>query len=75
MFSYVWVIQTVKKIQSDRNIESDDAFFNPNWAGTCWDRWAGTGTAAGPVRWFWMLHSPKKTSNKGESPGARPLLL
>ena len=25
-------------------------FFNKNWAGACWNRWAGTGTVAGPVR-------------------------
>ena len=31
----------------------DDAFFNQNWAGACWDRWAGIGVAAGPVRWLW----------------------
>ena len=55
---------------------TDDAFFNRNWAGACWDRWTETGTAARPVRWLWMMRSlAKKKSNKGGSSGACPLPL
>ena len=43
--------------------------------GACWDRWTGTGTVTGSIRWFWMLRSPAKTSNKGGSAGVRPLPL
>ena len=53
----------------------DDAFFNRNWVGACWDRWAGTGTTAGPVRWLWMLRPPAKTRNKEGLVGARPSSL
>ena len=45
---------------------TDDAFFNRNWAGVCWDSWAGTGTAAGPDA---ALRSPAKTSNKEDQRG------
>ena len=33
---------------------TDDAFFNGNWAGACWNRWAGNGYAAGLVHRLWM---------------------
>ena len=26
---------------------TDDAFFNPNWVGACWGRWAGPGLMLG----------------------------
>ena len=32
------------------SMNNDDAFFNRNWAGVCWDRWAGIGTVARPIR-------------------------
>ena len=28
---------------------TNDAFFNQNWAGACWGRWAGTGTVVGSI--------------------------
>ena len=55
---------------------TDDAFFNRNWAGACWNRWAGTGTFAWPVRWLWTLDSSAKQETKriGEgSPVAAPM--
>ena len=52
-------------------IIADDVYFNWNWAGACWDRWIGSGTVAGPVRWLWMLRSPAKATNKGGSARAR----
>ena len=45
-------------------IYSDNAFFNRNWAGACWDRWAGIGTAIGLVRWLWTLDSSSKAKTK-----------
>ena len=30
-----------------RKIESDDAFFQPDWAGACWGHWAGSGLLLG----------------------------
>ena len=45
----------------------DDAFFNRNWAGACWDRWAG------PLAMdVGLLCKNKKQRG---SAGARPLLL
>ena len=52
---------------------SDDAFFNRNWDGACWGRWAGTGTAAGLVCCLWTLDSSAKAKTKridGGSPVA-----
>ena len=40
----------VKELSFPQTTPTDDAFFNRNWAGACWNRWAGTGTIAGPVR-------------------------
>ena len=53
----------------------DDVFFNRNWVGECWNRWTGTGTIAGPVRWLWTLDSYTKNKKKKGSAGARPLPL
>ena len=50
---------------------TDDAFFNKNWDGECWNCWAGTGTIAGSVRWLWTLDSSAKKKKKridGDSP-------
>ena len=59
--------------------DTDDAFFNRNWARGCWNRWAGTGTVARPGRWVGPLALdavfPCKTSNKGGSTGIFPLVL
>ena len=52
-----------------RGLNSDDAFFNRNWAGACWNRWVGTGTVAGLVRWLWTLDSSTKTRNKEDRRG------
>ena len=65
----------VKELSFPQTVPTDDAFFNRNWVGACWDLWAGIGTSAGPVRWFWMLCSSAKISNKGGSTGARSLPL
>ena len=54
----------VKELSFPQTVPTDDAFFNQNWAGTCWYRWAGIGSTAGPVRWLWALDSPAKTRNK-----------
>ena len=54
----------VKELSFPQTALTDDAFFNRNWAGAYRDRWAETGTVTGSVRWFWMLRSPTKTSNK-----------
>ena len=54
----------VKELSFPQTMPTDDAFFNRNWAGGCWDRWAGTGTAVGPIRWLWMRCFPTKTNNK-----------
>ena len=43
----------VKELLFPQMAPTDDAFFNRNWAGACWDHWAGTGTVVGPVRWVW----------------------
>ena len=60
----------VKEFSFPQTAPTDDAFFNRNWAGGCWDRWAGTGTTAGLVRYLLMLCSLAKISNKGGSAGA-----
>ena len=54
----------VKELSFPQTAPTDDAFFNRNWAGACWDRWAETGTATGPVRWLWTLDSSAKARNK-----------
>ena len=41
---------------SRNTMGSDDAFFQPDWAGACWGRWAGTWAAAGLVCRLWMWH-------------------
>ena len=47
----------------------DDAFFNQNWAGACWNHWARTGTVAGPVCWLWTLDFSIKTRKKEDRRG------
>ena len=54
----------VKELSFPQTSPTDDAFFNWNWAGACWNRWVGTGTVAGPVRWLWTLDSSTITKNK-----------
>ena len=39
----------VKELSFPQTTQTDDAFFNRNWTGACWGRWAGTGTVAGPI--------------------------
>ena len=67
----------VKELSFPQMAPTDDAFFNRNWAGACWNRWVGTETAVGPVRWLLMLRPPAKTRNKrgiGEgSPAVTPM--
>ena len=53
----------------------DDAFLNQNWAGACKDRWAGTGTVTGPVRWLWALDSSAKSKKQRGSARACTLPL
>ena len=53
----------------------DDAFLNRNWAGSCKDSWAGTGTVTGLVRWLWALESSAKSKKQRGSAGACPLPL
>ena len=45
----------------------DDVFFNRNWVGACWDRWAG------PLALDAAL--PCKNKKRRGSAGARPLPL
>ena len=59
----------VKELTFPQTAPTDDAFFNQNWAGACWNRWAGAGTAAGPVRWLWTLDSSAKTRKKEDRRG------
>ena len=40
----------VKELSFPQTVPTDNAFFNRNWTGACWGRWARTGTIAGPVR-------------------------
>ena len=54
----------LKELSFPQTAPTDDAFLNWNWAGACRDRWAGTGTAAGPIRWLRMRCFPAKTNNK-----------
>ena len=42
----------VKEPSFPQTAPTDDAFFNRNWAGACWNRWAGIETVVGPVHWF-----------------------
>ena len=56
----------LKELSFPHTTPTDDAFFNRNWAGACWNRWAGTGTTAGSIRWLWMLRSPAKQVTKGD---------
>ena len=34
-------------INIDCHLSGDDAFFQPDWAGACWGRWAGPGLMLG----------------------------
>ena len=53
----------------------DDACFNQSWAGVCRDRWAGTRTVTGLVRWLWALDSSAKSKKQIISTGDCPLPL
>ena len=33
----------VKELSFPQTAPTDDAFFQPDWAGACWGRWAGPG--------------------------------
>ena len=65
----------VKELSFPQTAPTDYAFFNRNWVGACWNRWVGTGTVAGPVRWLWTLDSSAKTRNKEDRWGLAPLPL
>ena len=39
----------VKELLFPQTAPTDDAFFQPEWAGECWGRWAGTKAV---VDWF-----------------------
>ena len=65
----------VKELLFPQTAPTDDAFFNRNWAGACWNRWAGTGTIVGPVRRLWTLDSSTKTRKKEGRQGLHPWLL
>ena len=54
----------VKELSFPQTALIDDAFFNRNRAGECWNRWAGTGTTARPIRWLWMLRPPCKNKKQ-----------
>ena len=32
----------VKELSFPQTVQTDDAFFQPDWVGACWGRWAGT---------------------------------
>ena len=32
----------VKELAFPQTVPTDDAFFNRNWVGACWDRWTGS---------------------------------
>ena len=34
---------------------TDDAFFQPDWAGACWGRWAGPGLMLGWSGGSWIV--------------------
>ena len=57
----------VKELSFPQTAPTDDAFFNRNWAGTCWNRWAGPLALE-----FRLLCKNKKQRG---SAGARPLPL
>ena len=59
----------VKELSFPQTEPTDDAFFNRNRAGACWNRWAGTGTVAGPIRWLWTLDSSAKIRKKEDRRG------
>ena len=48
---------------------SDYSFFQPDWAGAYWGRWAGDRATAGLVCRFWMWHSSVKTREKERAGG------
>ena len=54
-----------------KNICIDDAFFQSNWAGACWGRWAGLEL---PLGWSLALDPvlPVKTSDRGGRRRLRP---
>ena len=37
----------VKELSFPQTAPTDDAFFQPDWAGACWGRWAGSGLLLG----------------------------
>ena len=57
----------VKKLSVPQTAPTDDVFFNRNWAGACWDRWAG------PLAMDAVL--PCKNKKQRGSAGACPLPL
>ena len=72
----------VKELSFPQTAPTDDAFFNQNWAGACWNRLAGTGTVAGPEpepplgwsigsgRWTPLQKQERKRINGGSSVAA-----
>ena len=54
----------VKELSFPQTAPTDDVFFNRNWAGACWDRWAGLLALDAAL--------PCKNKKQRGSAGARP---
>ena len=51
---------------------TDDAFFQPDWAGACWGRWAGPGLLLGWSAGTGVAHLCKNKKEEGPA-GASPV--
>ena len=59
-----------------KNIIFDDAFFQPDWAGACWSRWAGPGLLLGwsaGTSVSLLCKNKKEEGSAGASPVAAPM--
>ena len=45
----------MKELSFPQTVSTDDAFFQPDWAGACWGRWAGPGLLLGWSAGFWIV--------------------
>ena len=57
-------------------IHLDDAFFNRNWAGACWGRWAGLGLPLGRLLALdaaLPCNNKRQRGSAGASPVAAPM--
>ena len=61
----------VKELLFPQTTPTDDAFFNRNWAGACWGRWAELELPLGRSLAL-DAELPAKTSDRGGRRGLRP---